>query len=121
LGTTSCGAPRRQLRERRRIRANAAIEQSASPANARPSPESNGAGAAVFAHVPSRRSQRSSGPLHAVSQQTPSAQKVDAHTEPVSHAAPFGFGVGVTVGVAVTVPVAVTVAVGVHVGGHAGC
>lgn len=110
-----------QPRQRRRVSATAAIAHSANPAKARPRPVRAGAGAAVLVHVPSRRSQRSSAPLHAVSQQTPSVQNVDAHTAPLSHAAPFGFGVGVTVAVAVTVGVAVTVAVGVQVAGHIGC
>lgn len=95
---------------------------------------SAGAAAAVLTHVPPwpGRLQLSSTPVHAVSQQTPSPQKVVTHSLPVVQAPPCGtavlVGVAVTVAVAVAVPVAVAVemgvtvgvVVGVCVGGHTG-
>src|SRR6266702_7411225 len=78
-----------------------------------------GAGAAVLAHVPRRpgRLHCSSGPVQAVSQQTPSTQKVDEHCTRSVQLDPLGCGVGVAVGVGVDVLVAVCVGVAVGVAG----
>ncbi len=56
------------------------------------------------------------GPVQAVSQQTPFAQNVEAHCEPLMQASPSPHGGGVGVAVGVIVAVGVVVAVGVGVG-----
>jgi hypothetical protein len=91
---------------------------SISDAPSNPHAVSVGALAAALAHVPTcpARLQRISGSMHAVLQQTLSAQeRPDRHCEVVAQAPPWGTGVavavGVIVGVAVWVGVFVTVAV----------
>ncbi len=53
--------------------------------------------------------------MQAVSQQTPSAQKVDEHCPGIAQLEPLGCGVGVVLGVRLGVPVPVTVGVTVSV------
>ena len=75
-----------------------------------------GAGAAVLAQVPicPARLHCSPGAVQAVSQHTPSTQKVDAHCAGSAQLDPLGCGVGVAVGVRVGVLVGVAVGA-VHV------
>ncbi len=63
------------------------------------------------------RLQDSLGPVHASLQQTPLAQKVEAHCVPLMQGCPKASGVLVGVAVGVMVGVTVGVSVGVAVGG----
>jgi hypothetical protein len=85
-------------------------------------PIGDAAGAPVMrAHVPARpdRSQLSAGPSHVVSQQTPSTQFTEPHSDASAQGSPSIFGI-VGVGVGVAVSVAVGVLVGVEVGVEVG-
>jgi len=83
----------------------------------KPCVDTAGAGAALL-HVPTRsvRSHASSGPSHSSLQQTPCAQKPEAHSVGALHDCPRPMNVGVAVGVAVAVSVGVGVLVAVGVG-----
>jgi hypothetical protein len=105
----------RSLDQRRLDSAAAPMPSRLANASSTPRGDIAGAAAAVLAQVPAwpDRLHCCCGPVHAVSQHTPSTQKSVAQSDGVTHASPCGMRV--LVGVALAVPVAVATRVPVTV------